>query len=129
MDPENYSPHCTHKKHLGHMLNAVSGDSMDAQFRDPEPFEEGQTRACCLTEPGANNPLENLQATEREEGAERGREEEDETIEDDGNVEKPVPKSAIEGVDTIGVLAAFLERRRVRPAGHFAPCGDSSPLR
>ena len=55
-------------------------------------------------------------ATEREEGAERGREEEDETIEDNGNVEKPAPKSAIEGVDTIGVFAAFLERRRVRPA-------------
>ena len=60
-------------------------------------------------------------ATEREEGAERGREEEDETKEEAGNVEKPeekpVPKSAIEGVDTIGVFVAFLERRRVRPAG------------
>ena len=68
VDSENYSLHCTHKKHLGHMLNAVSGDSMDAQSRDPETSDEGQTRACTWR----NSPMR---------------------------------------------------------AGHFAPCGDSSPLR
>ena len=35
VDPENDSLHCTLKKHSGHMLNAVSGDSMDAQFPKP----------------------------------------------------------------------------------------------